>query len=772
MPDQMMSIQEFGALIKTKYPEYQSYADDDIAKKVLEKYPEYRPRVRMEEEVTPPQPQPSPEPIVKDPTVPSPNPTAPPPPSAKPQISGDGRSVASKIFSTMRDTAYGGPESLLPQIRGLTAPALPEYKSLNVPPPTEGYQDPEASYGQISAEPAYNAIRQSSSVTGALADYALGKVAGAGAKLIGGRFPRVAALLGGGGEALPEVAPPAQFRPKELPPSPLDVPPAEIELGSKARDIVGPNQVTDMRGTRFYAGQGGTTDVKNAYPVANPLASKLQTKATSKALPPEVIDVPAERVAQQAASEFQAPPVPDPRLPAKYRPVEEPGYYTGTGQVEPMPNTLKQAQEQAVPGIKASNISPRPLPKDPNDLRGVFQTGPDLVETVPESAVNVTPSKKEDLIPGKTKYEKTLNLMGEAKSIKASADVSAPLRQGFFTSSRPEFYKNIPNMLKSFVSEEAATKTKEAIASSPNYELMKEVGLAVGGKEESFAQMKLAEKIPALGRIVKGSDRAYTTFLTKLRADIFDNVIETAAKQGYDKSAVAPGVADWINVTTGRGDLGKLEPIARELNATFFSPRFASSRLQLLGSPIKYMNANPVVRQMIIRDMLGTTAIYTGLGTAAAVAGAEVGHDPRGTDFGKFKVGDTRFDLGAGVLQYIRLGAELASGQKLTQKGSVIDLKESGPGKRSKYEEADQFRRGKMAPIPGIVEDWLRGTDFAGNKFNASKEVMDLFIPMVSQDIIDVAKSNPNLLLPAVPISTFGGGVQTYGQRPRKRAYQ
>lgn len=45
MPDDQMTLQQFGQKIKAKYPEYNSFSDEDIANKVIAKYPEYKDRV-------------------------------------------------------------------------------------------------------------------------------------------------------------------------------------------------------------------------------------------------------------------------------------------------------------------------------------------------------------------------------------------------------------------------------------------------------------------------------------------------------------------------------------------------------------------------------------------------------------------------------------------------------------------------------------------------------------------------------------------------------
>lgn len=44
-----MDLKQFGASIKAKYPEYQSYADEEIGQRMLEKYPQYKAQVKTPE---------------------------------------------------------------------------------------------------------------------------------------------------------------------------------------------------------------------------------------------------------------------------------------------------------------------------------------------------------------------------------------------------------------------------------------------------------------------------------------------------------------------------------------------------------------------------------------------------------------------------------------------------------------------------------------------------------------------------------------------------
>src|SRR5690606_29468999 len=105
------------------------------------------------------------------------------------------------------------------------------------------------------------------------------------------------------------------------------------------------------------------------------------------------------------------------------------------------------------------------------------------------------------------------------------------------------------------------------ITQKDTYPLMVKSGLAfthlgdqLSGREEAFMSRQ-ADKIPG----VKRSERAYTGFLNKLRADTFDSIVTKAKEAGIDVEADPDGLktlARFVNNATGRGDLGSLNSSA------------------------------------------------------------------------------------------------------------------------------------------------------------------------------------------------------------------
>ncbi len=367
--------------------------------------------------------------------------------------------------------------------------------------------------------------------------------------------------------------------------------------------------------------------------------------------------------------------------------------------------------------------------------------------------------------------EQALNV---PRSIMASFDLSAPLRQGAFMIGRPkQFIPAFGEMFKFFGSEKALTELSKNIASRPTYELMREHGLALTDlgtglteREERFMS-NLAEKIPGIGKIVRASGRAYTGFLNKLRADVFDDLYNKAKFLGIKETdKLSDDLVEFINAATGRGNLpGKLENAAVALNSVFFSPRLMASRLSLLN-PMFYISKEPFVRKEALKSLFTfASVVFTILGLAA-LAGMEVGMDWRSSDFAKIKIGNTRIDIMAGFQQYLRMAGQLITGEYVSSvTGKVITLGE-GYKPLTRFDIILRQLENKEAPVASFITSLLRQQTFMGEEFSVTKEIRERFTPMVLSDLVEMATSSPELL-PLGLLGLFGVGVQTYETKSR-----
>ncbi len=390
------------------------------------------------------------------------------------------------------------------------------------------------------------------------------------------------------------------------------------------------------------------------------------------------------------------------------------------------------------------------------------------------------PEVTQQLLEKRSAFQKVQGGVAEAlnipRSVMASFDLSAPFRQGLFLLGKPkEFFTAFGSMFKQFGSENAFRAVQDEIASRPTYSLMRDSKLALtdtgpvlSGREEQFMS-NWAEKIPGVGKVVHASGRAYTGFLNKLRADVFDSLIKKADQSGIPiTEELTTSLAKFINSASGRGSLGALERSADVLNGIFFSPRLMASRVNLLN-PMFYTKLDPFVRREALKTMLTTgSMLLTTIGLAKA-GGANVVVDPRNSDFLKIKIGDTRLDTLGGLQQYLRLAAQLASGKVISSTtGKTLTLGE-GYKPLTRKDILIRFFQGKENPVASFITDWLDGQDAVGNKFKLSTEVRDRFIPMIIQDLNETIHDQGLVKGTALSVpSVFGVGVQTYKQAPSK----
>jgi len=276
-----------------------------------------------------------------------------------------------------------------------------------------------------------------------------------------------------------------------------------------------------------------------------------------------------------------------------------------------------------------------------------------------------------------------------------------------------------------------------------------------------------AEKIP----LVAGSQRAYVTFLNKLRADSFDAMANSLSRSRELTANEAKVISNFINVSTGRGSLGMKENALVGLNTVFFAPRYVASRFQLLaGQPIWTTRggykATGRVRAEIAKEyarfLTGAAVVYA---LAMSNSDAEVENDPRSTDFGKIRFGNTRLDPMAGLLQNTVLLSKLATGEKKTLKGKVIPLR----GTKVPYngetipDTLMRFGRTKLSPAFGTGVNILAQKDLVGQPVTVQSELGNMLTPLALSDIYKAMLDQGVDRGAALSVlSIFGMGLQTY----------
>lgn len=458
-----------------------------------------------------------------------------------------------------------------------------------------------------------------------------------------------------------------------------------------------------------------------------------------------------------------------------------------------------------------------------------------LIELKKERAIRLL---KEEYA-NRTPKEKAKDLLGEVinvpRTLMASMDFSAPLRQGIIASiSHPRIAaKAFVEMFKQAASQRRFDRWFSDVRNSDIFLIMEKSGLFVAdphdlrlsAKEEQFMN-NMVEKIPfiggdvkltgdvkipftkkiignlgdsgvkipftdksikTIGGLVKGSERAYVSFLNKMRVDLFTQgaqVLESMGKTYENSPKEYEGLASFINNSTGRGKINKLEAAAPILNGIFFSPRLIASRINLIN-PLYYAQLPPYARKMAVKDIIKFVSFgVTLLGLIKLNWGCEddcddcegcvqIETDIRSTDFGKIKIGDTRYDIWGGFQPYVRLIGQIMYGQtKSSQTGKVYEL--YGDNKKKKIFGKDvsdllgSFVRGKAAPVPAAIINTIKGRNLIGEPTDLKTELQRLFTPLLYNDLKEAIDEQGIKALATVGLpATFGIGVNTYAPKSK-----
>jgi hypothetical protein len=378
------------------------------------------------------------------------------------------------------------------------------------------------------------------------------------------------------------------------------------------------------------------------------------------------------------------------------------------------------------------------------------------------------------------------------RGLTTSWDISAPLRQGLPLITKKEWWKAWPSMIKSMKSEQAYDMVMANIEARPFFASTFEPAF-VGGKWVNKRVPSLAEKSglkmtdlksfssreenlmsswAEYAPGVKRSNRAYTAFLNKLRADTFESLIKDA--DAINNPVLAKEIADFVNTATGRGPLRthlpnisrggvglkerSLEQAASVLTNTLFSPRLVASRVRMLN-PATYIAASPFVRRQYMKAFLSTAGAWGTVASLAKMAGADVVLDPNNSDFGKIKIGNTRLDPAAGFQQYLVLAHRLLSGK--TTSSTSGRTQELGKGFRAptRRSVAEDFGANKLHPTLKFAYDLYDASQY--KSVMLGDRVAQMFVPLIVQDVMELAKEDLSLLPLVIP-TAMGMGTQTY----------
>lgn len=326
----------------------------------------------------------------------------------------------------------------------------------------------------------------------------------------------------------------------------------------------------------------------------------------------------------------------------------------------------------------------------------------------------------------------------------------------------------------------------------------------------------------ALHWVIEGSERSYNYYQNKAMRDAFKHAVEFLdhAKAFDPKNEVMSSATKFedtmkslvnhINTAASRSKVGEgwlpkgqrrwVETI---LNGTFYSAQMNLARLKMLGNvahvwrvedinagehqpffqlsgegaKLRLMGKSVAIEPGFASGSTKAARQYARMQTLQALGGALAGvglvyttahmagltptveTDPRSTDFMKVRMGPVAWDGWGGVQQFLRAGAQIATGKR----------KEIGTGKLTSQQPLDtltKFGRSKLAPGAQLVVDSLTRRTGTGEAYDVNKDpvgyavttMKNLFLPMSFEDVGKMMQEDPRYGF-LIPLMLLGHGV-------------
>lgn len=486
------------------------------------------------------------------------------------------------------------------------------------------------------------------------------------------------------------------------------------------------------------------------------------------------------------------------------------------------PATQARPRGQIIPELKQAREKMRELQKITRmteqlaDLEQQLQTGNLTVPTAPAKSPLAPEVERLQLQLRKAKRDVRIAIddlrpmtpgrvlrdsMNFLRTVKATADISATLRQGLVLTARNPLSaaKALPKSIWAAASPDKADQIDNALRNDPRQYLRDKAGLYLSDldgnrtkREEQFMS-EVARRIPVLNKISAASERHMTTHLNLLRVSAFDSFLDA------HPNATAEELKAWanvVNVISGRGNLNLGKTGGNIASLFFFAPRLAYSRVEAPTLIFQHWK-EPRVRKEIAKTMAKTVGAGMAILGLAALAGLEVGLDPDEPDWGKIRIGDTRIDIWGGFQQPARIVAKalgatyrgiaraISGGDKAAAEKQIRDFKIAGnnpaaqaaraawnrnnPNDKIVADDPDplgdigHFMKYKMAPGITVPYELWRGKDLVGTETSRLETAVKAFVPLIWADVYDAAQEGGAGAAALTGAAAFIGlGASTY----------
>ena len=375
------------------------------------------------------------------------------------------------------------------------------------------------------------------------------------------------------------------------------------------------------------------------------------------------------------------------------------------------------------------------------------------------------------------------DIAGTAKSIRAAMDNSFIGRQGikvFYLGATGNFgagkvwmdtfMKSIKTIIGSLSGKPVMDTLRAEILSDPQYDLMRRAKVATAVAEEEFP-VHWPSKIPAIGRLFKASEEAFTASAYYMRYRTAKMYFDIAKKSGVDLNDKneLESIGILVNSLTARGDTGNYGAKDDLINRVFWSPKMIKSNIDVYTAHRFNQNmskfAHKQAARNLIRIIMGQAAV---LFIANMVWPDSVETDPTSSDFGKIKIGNTRFDISGGSMSMFVLALRLAKGEFKASSGRTVELDSGGYGGMDSMDLVWNFMENKFSPAANAAKQTLMvmhgGQDWrTGKEMTWATVAEGLVVPLPVESAIELMQDPDSApVLAAMLAEIHGISAQNY----------
>ena len=336
------------------------------------------------------------------------------------------------------------------------------------------------------------------------------------------------------------------------------------------------------------------------------------------------------------------------------------------------------------------------------------------------------------------------------------------------------WWKAFRDSHRAMLSEGKALLMDDETRSHPKYAVAQQSGLdhtgldvttAIGKVEESSIYMRGVERIPGLGRLIRAFDRAFTTAGNVMRHKAFYDMAEVKGWTEANPDSIA--YANFLNLLTARGNLGRLKSVQGAMTNVFISPKNFFADLQLPTTLLPW-EGTKLSRMESAKMYVRCAVAYTSFATVVNATGmGHVGVDPRDRKtFGVLRIGNTRFNLLGGAKS--AYGLALGVGQAMYDYSRFAKTKPT-PFTPTPVDVVNRYLGYKITPgIQAAKQLWTK-KNWIGEPTTEGATALTLVIPWNAQEVMDAWKSEgPAMGLGVAATSFYGIGSNTYEDKKQK----